>query len=116
MRDLTKIQSITRLFPDMTFIIPELRASFITSAKQRAVCDLLENYPTDYFEISFELQKPDGRELWEAVEYFRCSDGRYLYDGNIVSRNWLAEELAQLDYKLHMTAWVKEKDADEKDT
>lgn len=117
MRDLTKVQSIMKLFPDMAYLSSELRDSFITSMKQRAVCELLEKYSNiTYFEISFELQKPDERELWEAVEYFRCSDGRYLYDGNIVSRHWLAEELSQLDYKLHMTAWVKEKDTDEKGT
>jgi hypothetical protein len=77
--------------------------------KQRAVYELLEKYPRITFcEISFELQKESGAKLNESVEQFKCRDGRYIVDGKIVSREYVAKELSQIYSKLLMTAWIKE--------
>ena len=71
---------------------------------------MLEEYPNVvYSEVYFDLQKAEGRDLYESVEYFKTSDGRYIYNGgNFVSREWLENELSQMPATLTLTAWIKE--------
>jgi hypothetical protein len=81
----------------------------IAEIKKKMVFDLLETYPSmEYRSIKFERLRPNQRELCEAVEKFKCLDGRYYFDGDFVSRKQLEKELALKDYKIVMCAYVKE--------
>jgi hypothetical protein len=113
--DLNKVVYKAKLLPDIAYCLVQNRDDLIKYFKQKAVGDLIEEYPNiTYSEIYFDLQKMSGHELYESVEYFKTASGRYLYQGEFVSREWLKNELAQLDTLLTMTAWIKEKE-NEKD-
>ena len=84
---------------------------YIIALKQRMVHDLLRDFPSMiYNNISFEICKADSFELIHLVEEFKLLDGRYMYNGEFVSRGFLAEKLANRDYKIVMTAYVGEDD------
>lgn len=106
---LNKVQLVSQ-FPLYLMLLPDVDVDrLILLNKQRAIHDLLEKYPRITFcEISFELQKASGLELNESVEQFKCRDGRYILDGNIVSREYVAKELSKVYNKLLMTAWIEE--------
>ena len=107
--DAKKVQYRAKMFPDMAMCLVPDKSKMVNFFKQKAMSDLLEEYPNiTFMEVYFDVQKATGRELTEAVDYFRCGD-RYRYDGNYVSRPWLEKELAKLDAILTMTAWIKER-------
>lgn len=109
--DLKKVQYKAKLMPDIAHCLVQNRDDLVKYFKQKAVGDLIEEYPNIiYSEIYFDLQKMSGPELCESVEYFKTVSGRYLYRGEFVSREWLENELSQLDTLLTMTAWIKEKE------
>lgn len=93
------------------FISPYIDAAvmdydgYIACLKQKMVCDLLETYPSMvYNNITFEIRKLDRSELPTWLNQFKLLDGRYLYHGEVVSREYLEKELADKDYKIIMTA------------
>ncbi len=113
MRDAKKVQYRAKLLPDIAMCLVPNRSNLVNFFKQKAMSDLLEEYPNiTFMEVYFDVQKASGSELKEGVEYFRRGD-RYMYDGNFVSRPWLEKELAKLDATLTMTAWIKEKENEE---
>ena len=109
MRELNKVQYVSKLLPTLAHCLNVDMGELIAMNKHKALHGLIEKYPTiTYCEISFEVRKATEAEVYEALEYFHCSDGRYIYKGDIVSRADLAQELSQIDAKLIMTAWIKE--------
>ena len=111
MKDLNNVQYVSKLLLPLAYNLKIDIEELITAEKKRAVAELFENYPTiTYCEISFTTQKASRSEVNEAVEYFKCRDGRYIYDGEFVSREFLEKELSQIDANLFMTAWIKEKE------
>jgi hypothetical protein len=110
---LNKVQSVSRLLPYLSYCIGIDIDKLVILNKQKMVHDLIEKYPTiTYCEITFDLQKASGAELNESVENFKCADGRYIYDGNVVSRGFIADKLSKNDTKLIMTAWIKESEGE----
>lgn len=111
---LDKVQFVSR-FPTYLMLCSSVDVDgLILLNKQKAVYELLEKYPRITFcEISFELQKENEAELNESVEQFKCRDGRYIVDGEIVSREYVAKKLSQIYSKLLMTAWIKESEGAE---
>ena len=108
MEDVKKVQWRAKLLPDIALCIVPNRADLITSFKQRAVDELLEEHPSiTFMEIYFDIQNALGQELHEAVEYFRRGD-RFMYDGEFMSRSKLESIISQLPATLTMTAWIKE--------
>jgi hypothetical protein len=107
-RDAKKVQYRAKLLPDIAMCLVPDRSKLVNFFKQKAMSDLLEEYPNiTFMEVCFEVQKASSQELRDGVEYFRRGD-RYIYDGNFVSRPRLEKELAKLDATLIMTAWIKE--------
>jgi hypothetical protein len=112
--DLKKVQYKVKLLPDIAYCLVQSRDYLIKCFKQKAVGDLIEEYPNIiYSEICFDVQKMSGSELYESIEYFKTVSGRYLYQGEFVSRERLEKELSQLDTLLTMTAWIKETENEE---
>lgn len=108
--DLTKVQYRVKLLPDIAYCLMQSRDDLIKCFKQKAVGDLFEEYPNIiYSELYFDMQKMSDAQLYESVEYFKTVSGRYLYQGKFVSREYLEQELSQLDTQLIMTARIKEK-------
>ena len=109
-RELNKVQYVSKILPYLSHCLGTDVDRLILLCKQKAVHDLLEKYPSiTYCEISFDFQKASAAEVYESVENFKCADGRYIYNGDFVSREFLGNELSRIDAKLVMTAWIKEK-------
>ena len=109
MRNLKKVKYVVNLLPDMAYCLVQDREEMISVFKEKAVFDLLREHPKlTYFEASFDLQKMNKAELNESVEYFKTVSGRYLYEGNFVSREYLEKELSQIDSRIVLTAKIAE--------
>lgn len=109
MRNLKKIRYVVKLLPDMAYCLAADRDEMVSTFKHKAVQDLLDEHPKlTYFEAIFDLQKMNKAELSESVEYFKTISGRYLYEGNFVSREYLEEELSQVTSKIVLTASIEE--------
>ena len=109
MRNLKKIRYVVNLLPDMAYCLVADRDEMVSTFKHKAVQDLLDEHPKlTYFEATFDLQKMNKAELSESVEYFKTISGRYLYEGNFVSREYLEEALAQVTSKIVLTANIEE--------
>ena len=110
MTDAKKVQYRAKLFPDMAMCLVPDRPKMVNFFKQKAMSDLLEEYPNiTFMEVYFDVQNAQGQELKEAVDYFRRGD-RYMYDGEFVSRPKLESIISKLPATLTMTAWIKEKE------
>lgn len=109
MTNLKKVQYVVRLLPDIAYCLVADRDEMISTFKHKAIQDLFDEHPKlTYLEASFGLQKVNKAELNECVEYFKTISGRYLYEGNFVSREYLEKELAQIDSKIVLTAAIAE--------
>ena len=109
MNNLKKVKYVVNLLPDMAYCLISDRDEMISTFKHKAIQDLLDEYPKlTYFEATFDLQKMNKAELSESIEYFKTISGRYLYEGNFVSREYLEQELSQIDSRIVMTAAIKE--------
>lgn len=109
MRNLKTVKYVVRLLPDLAYCLVPDREEMLSVFKEKAVFDLLREHPKlTYFEASFDIQKVNKAELNECIEYFKTISGRYLYEGDFVSREYLEKELSQIDSKIVMTATIAE--------
>ena len=109
MKNLKKVQYVVKLLPDMAHCLVANRAEMISAFKHRVLQDLLNDHPNlVYFEASFDITKVNSAELGECVEFFKTMSGRYLYEGNFVSREFLEKELSSIDSKIVLTAKIGE--------
>lgn len=109
MRNLKKVKYVVNMLPDMAYCLVADRDEMISVFKHKATQDMLdEHHKLTYFEATFDLQKMNETELNKSVEYFKTISGRYLYEGNFVSREYLKEELSQVTSKIVLTANIEE--------
>ena len=109
MNNLKKVKYVVNLLPDMAYCLVSDRDEMILTFKHKAIQDVLDDHPKlTYFEATFDLQKMNKAELNESVEYFKTVSGRYLYEGNFVSREYLEKELSQVTSKIVLIASIRE--------
>ena len=80
-------------------------ADTIKSIKQEMEQELIRKYPCSK-NVYFEVLKPTKPELELMVEERKMLDGRYYYDGEFKSREYLEELFKTRDYKIYMYAEV----------
>ena len=102
-----KITLVKRLLPDLLRIPPECYESFIKTTKYRMVNDMMAKYPSNRYElICFDIERSDA-ELFEAIEVaFKRLDGRYVYNSEFVSREFLEKKFENVPYKIVLTAYT----------
>ena len=110
MRRLTKVRHVSRFLPYLSYCLRVDMDKLISMHKKKALEDFIEKYPSiTHFETLFELEKASKTEICEAVEGFKI-DGRYIYKGEFVSREYIEEELSKVDTKLITTICFMEAD------
>ena len=80
-------------------------ADAIKSIKQEMEQELTRKFPCSK-NVYFEVLKPTKPELAMMVEERKMLDGRYYYDGEFKSREYLEELFKTRDYKIYMYAEV----------
>lgn len=80
-------------------------ADVIKAIKDKMRHDLDKEYPCNK-NVYFEVLKPTKPELAMMVEERKMLDGRYYYDGDFRSREYLEELFKTRDYKIYMYAEV----------
>lgn len=109
MQNLKKVRYVVNLLPDMAYCLAADRNALISTFKHKAMQDLLDEHPNlVYLEASFEVTKVNHKELCECVEFYKTVSGRYLYEGNFVSREFLEKELSEITSKIVLTAGIGE--------
>ena len=78
-------------------------ANAIKSIKEEMEYELIKKFPKNK-NVYFEVCKPTKEELTELVERYKLLDGRYYYDGEFKSREYLEELFKTRDYKIYMYA------------
>ena len=94
----------------MLFYVPcERRKDFIRDKKRQMLCTMFEEHPAKMYEaIRFETQKNVSAVYEEIENCFKKADGRYIYEGNFVSREFLWQKFADFPFRIVMTVWVNE--------
>lgn len=102
-----KITAVKKLLPAILYIPLERYEDFIGDQKKRMVCDLMDEYPENRYElVCFDVEGSDA-ELFEAIEHnFKGRDGRYHYDGNFVSREFLEKKFENIPCQIRLTAYA----------
>lgn len=76
--------------------------------KEQMLSELVHSCGGNYHSVSFYVTPPTSKsELTERVESYKTTQGRYLYRGEFVSREYLEEILANEVYKVEMEAYVQ---------
>lgn len=98
---------VTTLLP-MLFLIPtETQKDYILTIKQRMLCKMLEELPAKCYEaVCFEFERKKAI-VYEEIEFFKQADGRYIYNGDFVSREFLEKKFENLPYRIKMTVHVR---------
>lgn len=81
-------------------------ADVIRTIKTDMERELIKKFPQNR-NVYFEVLKPTKEELTELVEEYKMLDGRYYYNGEFKSREFLEEKFKTRDYKIYMYAEVK---------
>lgn len=99
------------LLPKVLFMPDEIIKRYILAQKQKMLCMLMEDHPASVYEaVCFEIESNEG-EIYNAIEdYFKKADGRYIYNGKFVSREFLWERFKNLPCLIKMTVYVREEE------
>ena len=112
--ELIELRSETRLPFPIYYYGEEGRKRLVADCKAKMVRDMMEKYPARaYVELAFETQRLEGEELERRIDPYRRADGRYIYRGEFVTRQFLEEELSQIDAVLKLTAYVRSEDLEQ---
>ena len=97
------------LLPKVLFMPDEIIKRYILAQKQKMLCMLMEDHPASVYEaVFFEIESNEG-EIYNAIEdCFKKADGRYIYNGKFVSREFLWERFKNLPCRIKMTVHVRE--------
>lgn len=102
-----KITSVKNLLPDLLRVSPDWHEMFIKTTKYRMMNELMDEYPSNRYElVCFDFERSDA-ELFEAIELeFKRLDGRYIYDSEFVSREFLEKKFENIPCKIRLTAYA----------
>lgn len=99
-----KVKSVYYI-PDTLHDMNISYADAIKTIKEEMEYELIKKFPNNR-NVYFEVLKPTKPELAMMVEERKMLDGRYYYDGEFKSREYLEELFKTRDYKIYMYAEV----------
>lgn len=104
----SKIFAVAYLLPELFYIPTESYKDYIRDKKCSLICKVMEDYPaTIYDAVCFDLEENKGR-VYEAIEnHFKTADGRYIYKGNFVSREFLEKRFENYPFRIKLTVYVR---------
>lgn len=111
-----RLHAAVKLLDEIFFVPIEKRNIYINIKKAELMRLIMKEYPAKRYEaVVFDIET-NTPELYEGIDRaFKCLDGRYLYEGFKVSRDFLIHTFRDLPCSIHLTVYVEEENLENAD-
>ena len=101
----------SNILPHLFYTPSDRIKDFIHDRKRQMLCAMFDEHPASVYEaICFKLKFDKGKIYEEIENWFKKADGRYIYNGEFVSREFLCKRFGNLPCRITMTVYAKEED------